>query len=163
MSFTSSRHYDADVEEVFALFCDPDVVVRRYQAQGDRDIEVVRCEADGDGWVIETRRTVEVDLPGFAAKALKPTNAMTQIDRWAAADGDGTRRGTYEVSVASAPVSTRGSMSLAPDGDGCRHRVEGEIKVKIPVLGGRIAKWSEGTARDTLEAELDFHEGLFDE
>ncbi|MDH3705322.1 MAG: DUF2505 domain-containing protein [Acidimicrobiia bacterium] len=158
MTFASDRRYDAEPAIAFALFCDPEVVVARYEAMGDRDIEVQRCETDGDGFVIETRRVVEIDLPGFAKKVLSPTNTMVQVDRWNGPDADGARTGTWEVSVDGAPVATRGSMRLTPDGNGSRHHIEGTIEVKVPIVGGRIAKWSEGTAADKLEAELDFHE-----
>ncbi|MGI9600709.1 MAG: DUF2505 domain-containing protein [Acidimicrobiales bacterium] len=157
MTFSAQRHYDADVDTVFAMFCDAEAVVARYETQGDRDVEVLRCEADGDTFVIETRRTVEIDLPGFAKKVLSPTNTMTQLDRWEPAGADGARSGTFKVNVAGAPVTTTGSMTLEPDGDGSAHRVQGDIEVKIPLVGGRIAKWSAGAAADTLEAEFDFH------
>lgn len=157
MTFASDRHYDADPAATFELFSDPEMVAERYRSMGDRDIEIVRCEPDGDGFVIESRRVVEVDLPGFAKKVLSPTNTMVQIDRWSSPDADGGRTGTWDVSVEGAPVATKGSMRLTPDGGGTRHHIEGTIEVKVPIVGGRIAKWSEGTAGDKLEAELDFH------
>ncbi len=158
MTFDGDRRYPAEPAAVFDLFCQPDVITARYASQGDRDIEILSCGPDGDDFVIETRRTVEINLPGFAKKVLAPTNTMLQTDRWGPADRDGSRAGTFAVEVRGAPVSTSGSMSIAPDGDGTRHQVSGTIEVKVALVGGRIAKWSEGTARDTLAAEFDFHQ-----
>jgi hypothetical protein len=159
MGFSGSRTYEADIAETFAFLCDADNATARYESAGDREIEVVRAQADGEGFVLECRRVVEVDLPGFAKKVLKPTNTVTQIDTWGQPESDGSRSGTYEVSIDGAPVSTTGSMTLEPDGDRCVHQISGEITVKIPIVGGRIAKWAEGTARDSLDHELDFNAG----
>lgn len=158
MSFEDSADYDVDVEAFFDLLCDADTTVARYGNAGDRDIEVLQNAADGDGFVIRTRRTVEVDIPGFAKKVLQPTNTMTQVDTWSGPDATGVRTGTFDVDVKGAPVHFSGTMRLEPRGDdACRYSVRGEAKVSIPLVGGRIAKWAEGTARDTLKGELDFN------
>jgi hypothetical protein len=157
MGFSGLRTYDADIETTFAFLCDAENATARYEAAGDSEIEVLRAEADGDGFIVETRRVVEVDLPGFAKKVLQPKNTMTQTDRWDAAAPDGSRSGSYEVSVDGAPVTTEGTMTLEASGNSCVHHITGEITVKIPLVGGRIAKWSAGTARSSLEHELDFN------
>ncbi len=162
MGFSGLRTYDADIETAFAFLCDVDNATARYESAGDRDIEVLRAEADGDGFVIECRRVVEVDLPGFAKKVLERSNTVTLTDTWGAPEADGSRSGTYLVSVDGAPVKTAGTMSLEPSDDGCVHHIEGQITVKIPLIGGRIAKWAEGTARQSLEHELDFNADQLD-
>ncbi|MBM3659658.1 MAG: DUF2505 family protein, partial [Actinobacteria bacterium] len=69
MAFSGARTYAAPVEVVAALFVDPEVVAARYQAAGDRDLEILDCGPDGDDLVIHARRTVDVEgLPGFATK-----------------------------------------------------------------------------------------------
>ena len=90
MAFSGDQTYAAPVETVVALFVDPTVVQARYDAAGDRDLEILDCGPDGDDFVIHTRRTVDVEgLPGFATKVIKPTNTMEQVDRW---DEPDTRR-----------------------------------------------------------------------
>ena len=89
MPFSGDETYDAAVDDVIALFTDPAVIRDRYEAAGDRDIEILECGPQGDGFVIRTSRTVDVDIPGFAKKVLKPTNTMIQTDTWGARDLDG--------------------------------------------------------------------------
>ena len=91
MGFSGDQTYQAPVEAVIALFVESNVVRARYEAAGDRDIEILECGPDGDGFVIRTSRTVDVDLPGFARRVLKPTNTLVQVDRWGPADAAGAR------------------------------------------------------------------------
>ena len=158
MSFSGAQEYEASVDDVLALFVDPDVVRARYEEAGDREIEVLECGADGDGFVVRTSRVVEFDLPGFARKVLKPTNTMVQTDTWGPAAVDGARDGRFEIEVKGAPVQGGGTMRLEPVDEGrTRHTVEGKLDVKVPLVGGKVAGWAEGPSRERLAAELEFH------
>ena len=162
MAFTGDQTYDAPIDTVFALFVDPSVVAARYEAAGDRDIEIVECGLDGGSprgeTVVRTQRTVDIDLPGFARKVLKPTNTMVQVDRWSERDLDGARDGDFDIEVKGSPVKVRGTMRIEPTAEGgTRHTVEGKIEVKVPLIGGKIAGWAEGPSQLRLDAEYDFH------
>jgi len=158
MPFSGDQTYDAAIDDVFALFTDPDVVRARYEAAGDRDIEILECGPQGDGFVIRTSRTVDVDLPGFARKVLKPTNTMIQVDTWSARDLDGARDGDFAIEVKGAPVKVAGEMRIEPTADGgTRHTVDGKLDVKVPLIGGKVAGWAEGPSQQRLDAEYAFH------
>jgi hypothetical protein len=158
VSFSGDQTYDAAVDAVMALFTDPDVVRARYESAGDRDIEVLECGPDGEGFVIRTSRTVDFELPGFARKVLKPTNTMVQVDRWGPAGADGARDGDFAIEVKGAPVKAGGTMRLEPTGAGsCRHTLEGKIDVKVPLVGGKIAGWAEGPSQQRADDELAFN------
>ena len=158
MSLSGDIIYDASVDAVLGLFVDPDTVRARYEAAGDRDIEVLECGPDGQGFVIRTTRTVDVDLPGFARRVLKPTNSMVQVDRWSPAGSDGARDGDFAIEVRGAPVKVGGTMRLAPTGDGsCRHTLQGTVDVKVPLIGGKIAGWAEGPSQQRADDEFEFN------
>jgi len=158
MAFSGDQSYDASIDDVFALFTDPDVVRARYEAAGDRDIEILECGPQGDGFVIRTSRTVDVDLPGFARKVLKPTNTMIQVDTWSARDLDGARDGDFAIEVKGAPVKVGGEMRIEPTvGGGTRHTVDGKLDVKVPLIGGKVASWAEGPSQQRLDGEYAFH------
>jgi len=163
MAFSGDQTYDAAVDDVIALFTDPDVVRARYEAAGDRDIEILECGPQGDGFVIRTSRTVDVDLPGFARKVLKPTNTMIQVDTWSARDVDGARDGDFAIEVKGAPVKVAGEMRIEPTADGgTRHTVDGKLDVKVPLIGGKVASWAEGPSQQRLDGEYDFHRARLD-
>src|SRR3954464_6997160 len=136
MRMQVSHHFDADVEAVYRLMSDQEFMVRKYADLGATDIQI---DSDGreDGPRLVTRRKVTVDLPGFARKVMSPTNTVLQTDEWAPADDAGRRVCTYSVEVQGVPSRIDGTVTLAPDGDSTRQDVEAEVKVSIPLLGGR--------------------------
>src|SRR5262249_38335089 len=158
MAFSGDQNYDAAVDDVFTLFTDPAAVRARYEGAGDRDIEILECGPHGDGFVIRTSRTVDVDIPSFARKVLKPTNTMIQTDTWTARALDGARDADFEIEVQGAPVKVSGQARIEPTADGgTRHTVDGKLDVKVPLIGGRLASWAEGPSQQRLDAEYDFH------
>ena len=107
---------------------------------------------------IVSSRLVDVELPGFAKKALKPTNTMKQTDEWHR-QSDGSWSGTFDVDVQGAPAHISGTMELAPDSDGARHVVVLDLQVKIPIIGGKIADWvGKNDGQRSLDAEFAFND-----
>jgi len=156
MGFHATEIYPADIDTVLTLLCEPEMVIARFEAAGDTDIVVVRCEADGDEFVIESTRTVEVEVPGFAKKVLSPTNEMTQTERWHAPEADGSRRGTMSVDVKGVPATTTATYELRPTADGTRHTVTGEMELKIPLIGKKLGGFLSGMITETAQADLVF-------
>ena len=95
--------------------------------------------------MIRTSRTVDVDVPSFARKVLKPTNTMVQTDTWSGAISTARGDGDFEIDVKGAPVHVSGQMRIEPTADGgTRHEVQGKLDVKIPLIGGKVAELGRG-------------------
>jgi hypothetical protein len=158
MELKGSHVYAVPVESVVALLQDKSTTVDKYESMGHRDVQIVEFESDAETLRIVSSRVVDVDLPGFAKKALKPTNTMIQTDEWRRA-GDDTWSGTFSVDVKGAPVRISGAMKLVADADGSRHDVTIDVQVKIPLVGGKIADWAgKNDVRRTLDAEFEFND-----
>jgi uncharacterized protein YndB with AHSA1/START domain len=155
MKMTVTHHFDADVETVFALMSDPDFMARKYADQGATDIQV-DSDHRSDAPTIVSRRKVTVDLPGFAKRVMQPTNTVVQTDEWAAADTDGRRVCSYRVEVQGVPSRIDGTLTLTPDAGGTRQDVVAEVKVSIPLVGGRLEKFAVDSGVKTLEQEAAF-------
>jgi hypothetical protein len=156
MDFNGGETYPTGLDDTWALLTDRDVAVERYEAAGHTDIEVLEWGPDGDGFVMKTKRVVHLDLPGFARKVLKPANTMIQTERWGPVV-EGRRESTFEVEVQGAPVKISGTSRLnAADGQ-TRHEVNGQLDVKVPLVGGKIANWAGGDTQRELDAELSFN------
>lgn len=154
MELTRTHRYDVEPDAVIDMFADPDAVRARYEGMGHRDVEILACDRADASLEVRSRRVVDVDLPGFARKALSPTNTMTQTDHWVRRD-DGGWDGTFDVDVAGAPVEMSGTMELSPDDGGARYGVTIRMAVKVPLVGGKIADWvGKNEAASTLEAEF---------
>src|SRR4051794_10050543 len=158
MELSGSHLYSVPVDAVLALLRDQSSTVDKYESMGHRDVAIVEFAADDTSLHIVSTRVVDVDLPGFAKKALKPTNTMLQTDEWQRAD-DGSWAGTFGVEVKGAPVRISGNMKLVADPAGSRHDVTIDVQVKIPLIGGKIADWAgKNDVRRTLDAEFAFND-----
>src|SRR5215470_14616796 len=158
MEISGSHVYGVPVEAVIAMLQEKSATVDKYAGMGHRDVQILEFEADDDNLKIVSSRVVDVDLPSFAKKVLKPTNTMVQTDEW---HRNGDRwSGSFHVEVKGAPVKLSGKMALAPDGDGARHDVTIDMQVKVPLVGGKIADWAgKNDVRKTLDAEFAFNDG----
>jgi len=157
MKMQIDHHYDADVETVYALISDPDFIERKYVALGGRDVAVDRSELDDGGAEVVTKRTVTVDLPGFAKKVLTPSQSTIQHETWSQAQGEGERLCSYFVEVQGAPSRIEGKHRLSPaSGGGTDHHLDIEVKVSIPLIGGKIEKFAGETGRVDLAAQFEF-------
>jgi hypothetical protein len=152
-----THHYDADVATVYALISDPAFIERKYLALGGRDVAVDRSDTDDGGCEVVTRRTVTVELPGFAKKVLAPTQTAVQIETWAPPDASGARVCTYRVEVQGVPSRVGGRHVLRPSpAGGCDHEIEIDAKVSIPLIGGRLEKLAAEQGRGDLTAQFEF-------
>ena len=120
------------------------------------ECEVVECAETADGgFRIVTKRTVEADIPGFAKKVFKPTNALMQIEDWQPVAA-GVRPGAWRIETKGVPVSTGGTTRLEPTDTGAVQHIEGKIKVSVPLIGGRLERCVYDQAHRTLDIEHEF-------
>ena len=156
MKFHEIYEYDADVETVFAVFADPAFIEAKYEAIGSAGADVEKNDASAEGQHLVVRRVVAMNVPGFAKKVLKPENTIVQTEQWGTARADGSREGTWEADAVGVPSTTGGTLRLEPTESGCAHHVIGEVKVNIPLIGGKIADFAGGQALDQVRAEAEF-------
>ncbi len=120
---------------------------------GHRDVTILECVRTSDSLRVRSSRVVDVELPSFAKKVLKPTNTMVQTDEWRAEGASWV--GAFEVDVQGAPVKIKGTMRLDPSDGHCTHHVTIAMDVKVPLVGGKIADWvGKNDAARTLAAEF---------
>lgn len=156
MELTEETTYDATLAEVIAVETDWDEYLARFAEGGDRDVEMIECGPDGDGFVVHNKRVVTVDLPGFAQKVLKPSNTVDHVVRFGPESG-GRREATFTLDVLGAPVRTDGTIVFEEIGDGrTRHTVTCDVSVKVPLIGGKIANWAKGDIVEQIRREFEF-------
>ncbi|MGN6475171.1 MAG: DUF2505 domain-containing protein [Mycobacteriales bacterium] len=148
--------YAADVETVYALISDPGFIERKYVAIGGRDVAVDRSDTDDGGCEVVTKRTISVDLPGFAKKVLTPSQTAVQVERWAAPTSNGERVCTYTVEAQGAPSRIEGVHKLAPTASGCHHTIDIDAKINIPLIGGKLEKLAADQGRDDIAKQFDY-------
>ncbi len=53
-----------------------------------------------------------------------------------------------------APAKLHGTRTLTATGGGTEDTTEGNVEVKVPLIGGKLADWLSGEARKQLTEEL---------
>lgn len=154
MEITRTHTFDHPIERCWQMFRDPDSHVAKFEAMGHRDLEVIEQERTDTSLRLVIERMVDVEVPGFAKKVIKPTNLLRSTDVWTDR-GDGTYGGTFELETKGVPIETRGRTRLTPDGaDRTSYEVTIDLKVKVPLIGGKIADFSKGIIDKQLEQEF---------
>lgn len=174
--------YPAPPAEVFTMLLDSDFHDAKCRATGAVDHTVeVSPTADG-GARVTTRRVLPTDqVPANVRSFLGPQLAVQQVEVWGAADADGTRRGTVEVTIVGVPVRLAGTMRMTaagPEavgaaghgptaGDGAAgaggaaasaapgtvQTVDGDLVAQVPFLGPKIEKAAAPAVLGALRAE----------
>lgn len=153
MDHVATHTFDAPIEEVWAMFINPDAHIAKFDSMGHRDIELLETKTDGGDFMIKLQRIIEVELPGFAKKVLSPANTVISTDNWHTND-DGSHQGTWVLDTIGAPVDIKGTTRLEPDGDQTNYTIAFELKVNVPFIGGKIANWARGDAEKQVQAEF---------
>lgn len=160
MKVVSTHSYAATPDVVFAMMTTPEVLSEKYEALGHRDVEVLEHTVQAGEVSVRSRRSVPMEVPGFAKRFLSPMNTVEQRDHWGPADADHGRVGTWEVQAKGVPVSAGGTLRLTP---GPRHttvvEIAGEVKSSVPLVGGKLASFVGADVQRTLAAEEAFNDG----
>ena len=109
----------------------------------------VELERDGEGFrltVDQVQRTT--DLPSFARTFAGETTQAVQREVWAGPDG-----GDLVIEAPGKPTDVRGTIRLEPAGSGTTEVVELTIKVKVPLLGGKLERLMAEKIRAGMDAE----------
>jgi hypothetical protein len=153
MKVTRTHEFAASIDRCWEMFHDPDSHVAKFTAMGHRDLEILECEADDDLLHLVIERMVDVDVPGFARKVIKPSNRLRSVDDWRRID-DQSCAGTFVLETQGVPIDITGHTRLTAEGDRSRYEIDVELKVRVPLIGGRIADFSKGIIDQQLTDEF---------
>jgi hypothetical protein len=146
-------HFSHDAETMFQHLTDPDILVARSVALGDKDVD---CEVEDEGrkTTVTLQRTVTRDLPAILAKLFSAENRITQVEKWESVGKGWT--GTYTADVAGQPVTLTATFKLKPVGDGCEYSIDYKCKARIPMVGGKVEAFVLSQTETGLKQEMDF-------
>lgn len=153
MRVTAEMTYPAAPAEVFAMIADQAFQDRKLKGTGALSWEVA-VRADADATVVTSKRALPTDqVPEAFRGFIGGQITLLQTETWGPAGANGSRTGTLVVEVAGAPVRLEAQLSLAPTDSGTQQMVEGELKARVPLFGGRIEKAAEPAVRAAIDAE----------
>ena len=140
--------YDAPPTEVFAMLADPAFREAACAAQDVISAEVT-VEPHGNGFSLTVDQQQRTDdLPSFARTFAGDSTRAIQREEWADTSG-----GTLEIEAPGKPSQVTGTIALEADGDGTREVVELDLKIKVPLIGGKLEKLLAEKITAGMEAE----------
>ena len=154
MEFSASHRYDRPLDQVSAMFLDPEAHVGRYALMGHSEIEILEVDAGDDVLDLKTVRTVEGEVPKMAQKIIKPTNTVTTTDRWERSGGVFTGRSRIEAS--NVPGIATIAAVIEPDGDtACTYNIVLTLDLKVPLIGDRFVALLRPQVMEIVDAEFE--------
>lgn len=133
MQLTYKHTYNGTPEQVVALMRNKDFItdVAQHAGATSHDVEI-------DGNVTQLRMSLPV--PGDVAKFVGKDVDLSQRFEWSDPAADGTCTGNVDVTVKGLPISVAAAAVLRPDGATTAGQYDGDLRVKIPLVGGKVEK-----------------------
>lgn len=135
MKFRQEMQYDAPPAAVRAMVGDPAFREEVCEEQGALRHDVT-IDTDGE------QMTVRIELvqptkgvPSVAKKFVGDETDVVQVETWHDA-----MSAHLTVTIPGKPGSLVGGIRLEEDGDGTRQVVEGDLKVNVPLVAGKLEK-----------------------
>jgi hypothetical protein len=135
MEFRTELSYDASPDEVFAMLADPAFRKQVAQAQDVVSVDVTLTPQEEGFSLVNDQVQNTKDLPAIAKKIAGDTTRTVIEEEWSSRTA-----GSISITAPGKPASATGTIRLAPDGDGTVEIVELDIKVKVPLVGGKLEK-----------------------
>jgi hypothetical protein len=148
MKFSHEVRYAAPASEVHAMLADP--AFREQVCEAGPSVEhSVRITPDGAGMTVVVEQTQPADgIPSFAKKFVGDRIDITQREVWS-----GTGGADVEVTIPGKPGHFRGTVKLVESGGETVETVAGEVKVSIPLVGGKLEALIGDLFRSALRGE----------
>jgi uncharacterized protein YndB with AHSA1/START domain len=148
MRFTHEMEYDAPIADVQAMLADPDFRERVCEAANTVRHEVT-ITPNGAGMSVAVDQVQPADgIPSFAKKIVGDEIEVLQREEWS-----DPAAATLEVSIPGKPGHLKGTITLTEDGERTLEVVDAEVKVHIPMLGGKLEKLIADLLASALRSE----------
>ena len=149
MKFRHELSYDAPPDRVFAMLADPEFRRRSCEAMEvvSADVQLERGPDGGFSLVIDQLQNTR-GLPAFARTFAGESTQAVQREEWRS-----TSVGELSIESPGKPASARGTIRLEPRGGGTTEVVELDIKVKVPLIGGKLEKLMAEKVAAGMDAE----------
>lgn len=149
MKFTHELTYDASPAEVYAMLSDPTFREEVCAAQQVVSAAVTLTPRGADGFHLVVDQVQDTaGLPSIARKITGDTTQAVVEEDWTGPSG-----GSVSVTAPGKPTSATGTVALEPTATGTREVVELDVKVKVPLVGGKLEALMADNIKKGLEVE----------
>lgn len=127
----------SSADQVFAVLTSPEWVQTKADRFNDGAL-LKEHEPRPDGGVrLTVSRRLPDGVPGFLQKFLPADGRVLETFDWGPPAADGARHGVWKADIPGAPARLGGTMRIDPTDVGSSYTIEGDVKVKVPLIGGK--------------------------
>jgi uncharacterized protein YndB with AHSA1/START domain len=126
-------HYNASAAEVYAMLTDPAFRSKALAAMGVISHEItITAEGSATRILIDQVQPTE-GVPSFAKKFAGETTRAVQTEVWSSPTS-----ATLKVDAPGKPTEISGTLTLTESGGKTTEVFEGEVKARVPLIGGKL-------------------------
>jgi hypothetical protein len=150
MNFSFVHEFDIDVPSYWKLFLSEPFSVELFKELKMKEYKVLKQTDDGKVFHREQACEPTTPVPGFLQSVVKSTG-YTEIDDLVWADNKMHVR--IDTAMFKDRFSMQGDYIVTPldGGKRCRREFRGEVKVAVPLIGGKIEKYMMEQMRDAYD------------
>jgi hypothetical protein len=154
------RRYSVTPDVLLGVLTDADFLAARNARYGGAGEPVIA--RDESHVVITVPRQLPLEHVPSAFHRFIGDGRFIEIDTWTSVAGDHAA-GYWTVNTHRAPISLDGTHTLTATGDGCIHVVTGEVRVSLPLVGGKLAREVDAHLSELVQHEMAFTAGWLDD
>lgn len=143
-------NYKQDVDTVYRFVTDPEVIKKRCESNGERNVRV-EVEESGGMKIITATREIDSDLPGFAKKLFSSTNTIIERREWR--DAGDTKTCKSHIDVVGTPGKIDSNITLSPSSSGSTYDIHFEATAKVPLIRKKLEEFIEKTTMQGMREE----------
>jgi len=148
MKISHQLAYAASPAEVYQMRADPAFRAQVCEAMDTISHDITVEDTDGGCTIAVDMVQHTQGVPAFARKVVGDRTRVVQTEHWSAPD-----RGRIEVEIPGKPGHVRGTLSLVERDEGSVYLFEGEARVDIPLVGGRLESLVQRLFVDGMDTE----------
>lgn len=152
-------NYTQDIDTVYRFVTDPDVIKKRSEELGERNVRIQIDEAGGTKTITSTRE-IDSDLPGFVKKLFSSTNTIVERREWRDAGDKKTCKS--HIDILKTPGSIDSNITISPNGSGCIYDIEFEVTAKVPLIRKKLEEFVAKTTMEGMRDEHDYNQREID-
>jgi len=152
MHFTLEHRFEAPVDVVELASNDDDYQERLADLPNLGERKVTKLERHADGSIDRTTHyKLGSQLPPLVVAVIGAAATWDEVARFEPA----AHRWTFQIRphVLAGRIDCTGQYTFLRDGDGTKRIVEVDLKVKVPLVGGRVEREIGKGLKETMDAE----------
>lgn len=151
--FEHRTSLSAPVDTVYSTLVDEAFLTARLRDIGGKGAALLDHQTSDDGASYRLRQGVDAKhLPGAVRSILSGDLVVERTERWRGHESDG------KATISGVPAEIRSRSRLETRGDSTELITKAEVKVSIPLVGGKIEKVVAEQVTKLLAAEAEYAE-----